>query len=534
MKVRRLICALLAVLLLAPAMSGCGGEQQEGGSFRFPLEAEPQQIDPQVSLDRPSITLVAAIFEGLTRLDQNGKAVPGAADWTVSGDGLTYTFTLKPSKWSNGDPVTAADFVFGMQRAVAPSTRSGLAERLFVIAGAREVNAGAKSPDELGVKAVDERTLVIQLEKPNPDFPRMLSDTPFMPCQKAFFEASGGRYGLEPEYILSNGPFTIRRWNHGESILLQKHEGYHGADAIKPASVRYVILPADTDTAAALREGRLDAALLPTDVAVAARDSRDFRQEVLEDTVSFLWFNTSLPELASVKLRRALRDGLEWPAIWEQLDTAWQQPATGYLPPDTVVSGDVLYRRPEGALPFKTSQSARSEFFAALKEMGYSSPPALTLLTADDPASERLAQYVAQSWQKHLSLYVAIEKVPADALASRVTVGNYQLAIYAFTPRNRNAGEALAAFALSAEEGNFSRYSDAAYLEACRRLASDATPEKVLAVEKMLYDACPAVPLSFVSRFFGVSNSVTGLVVRPFAGGVFGAELDFRQAKRVE
>lgn len=110
-----------------------------GKSFRFSLSAEPRQLDPQVAEDAASVAVVSALFEGLTRLDEKGKAVAAAAEWTVSEDGLTYTFRLRPSKWSNGDPVTADDFVFGMQRTVSPATGSGLASRLSGIQGAAAV-----------------------------------------------------------------------------------------------------------------------------------------------------------------------------------------------------------------------------------------------------------------------------------------------------------------------------------------------------------------------------------------------------------
>ena len=110
--------AAAAMLAMALLLSGCHKDSLADKAFRFRLPADPQQLDPQVSTDRSSMTVTAALFEGLTRLDDEGRAVAAAADWTVSADGLTYTFTLKESKWNNGEPVTAADFVFGIRRAV--------------------------------------------------------------------------------------------------------------------------------------------------------------------------------------------------------------------------------------------------------------------------------------------------------------------------------------------------------------------------------------------------------------------------------
>ena len=188
-----LICLLLAVLL-----TGCG-DDGTGKGFRFPLAEDPTQLDPQVSSDASSVTLISVLFEGLTRLDASGNAVPGAADWTVSPDGLTYTFTLRESygstlsvrgetvPWEEPVRVTADDFVFGMQRVVSPETGSGLADQLYGIVGAEDVHAGRSSLDALGVRATGDYELTITLTAPDEGFPARLATTPFMPCNRAFF-----------------------------------------------------------------------------------------------------------------------------------------------------------------------------------------------------------------------------------------------------------------------------------------------------------------------------------------------------------
>ena len=237
-----------------------------GKSFRFSLSAEPRQLDPQVAEDAASVAVVSALFEGLTRLDEKGKAVAAAAEWTVSEDGLTYTFRLRPSKWSNGDPVTADDFVFGMQRTVSPATGSGLASRLSGIQGAAAVMAGELPPEELGVRAVDASTLAVTLTEPDESFPEKVAGTPFFPCHRRFFEETGGRYGLETKYLVTNGPFTLSNWSHGESLRLTKAEGYHDQGDVYPAVVRYIIGEPENPLAA-LKAGTLDAAeLSPTRV----------------------------------------------------------------------------------------------------------------------------------------------------------------------------------------------------------------------------------------------------------------------------
>ena len=175
---KRLLCALLAVCLLATCLCGCKEKQKndgKGGGFRFPIAAEPAMLDPQMAQDDASVTVLCALFEGLTRLDEKGKVVPAAATWKVSADGLTYTFTLKNSYWNTNPvkgkeqpwdenlPVTADDFLFAFQRLADPVTNSPLSSELLGIQNAEAVMAGKKSADALGVKAVDDKTLTVTL-----------------------------------------------------------------------------------------------------------------------------------------------------------------------------------------------------------------------------------------------------------------------------------------------------------------------------------------------------------------------------------
>ena len=208
---KRILSALLVLCLLAGVAAGCGKDDGAGGGFRFPIEAEPSALDPQMAKDDAAVTVLCAIFEGLTRLDEGGNPIPAAADWVVSEDGLTYTFTLKDSYWNQNPvkgkeqpwdenlPVTADDFLFAFQRLADPVTNSPLSSELLGIQNAEAVMAGKKSADALGVKAVDDKTLTVTLTAPDDDFPAKMATSPFFPCHRDFFEATAGRYGLEEQ-----------------------------------------------------------------------------------------------------------------------------------------------------------------------------------------------------------------------------------------------------------------------------------------------------------------------------------------------
>ena len=539
-------CLVFTCLLILPSMAGCRKKTPEGKAFRFLLDSDPRQLDPQVSTDRSSVTMAAALFEGLARLDENGEAEPAAATWTVSEDRRTYTFTLRESSWSvqtsrsddnlwkSPTPVTAQDFVFGMQRAVLPETGSALAQELYGIEHAEEINRGERPVSDLGVRAVDENTLVITLVEPDDDFPKKTASTPYMPCNEAFFEHTGGRYGLEAEYVLTNGPFYVKSWLHGESITLAKNDGYHDAAAILPASVRF-LMQAPDDPVSALAEGSLDAAGLTAAQADAAAEE-GLELVRLQDTLSGVWLNNKIDALSVPSTRRALRDAIEWELLGTRLTAGGASVAAGYIPPDAVVSGAERYRIPDNArLPVSRGREALADFTAGLAQAGLSSCPGLTMLYADDEQSIELARYILQSWQKNLSVYFELVPLSPDELASRVGVGNYELALYTLTPSSLTAQGVLGGLAGTAAEGNLARYQSARFSEAFGRLAAGTSSRgEIDELEGILFEECPFIPLSFPVRTVGLGKTVTGVIVRPFSGGAFGAELDFRGAGKLD
>ncbi len=532
-----LICCVCMVLGLA----GCG-DDGTGKGFRFPLLGEPKQLDPQVATDKASATLVSVLFEGLTQLDDSGRAVPGAADWTVSADGLTYTFTLRESYWSTltlrgvetgfeqPQPVTAADFLFGLQRALDPATGSTLGKSLYAIKNAKAVHTGKKGMATLGVKAVDDRILTITLAKADDSFPATLAVAPCMPCNREFFEYTAGRYGLERQYVLSNGPFSLTAWNHDQSLLLHKNEGYHGAAEIAPSAVRFVMdeeVPAD-----GLLTGTMDAAPLTAD-RVAAMAADGVQTVQLQDTLRQLWFNAGRQPLSNANLRRALRDSVEWDTVYDYLTGAGETPAAGYVPPAAMLHDGTAYRSEDNQQLFATNAKAARTALGKAVEALYpegGSLPRLTLLAADDEVTANVARYLVQSWQKHLHLSVSLQLVAENQVTAALAGGYYDMALHIGTPTGLTGGENLAAFATDAP-GNYAGLADKT-TDAAIAAALSGGRADLEALEARLRDICPALPLSFPTRYYGIAADCEGIAVLPFDGGRYGCPYDFHQAKK--
>ena len=545
---KKWLCLLLALCMTTVCLSGCRQKQMNdgtGGGFRFPIDAEPTMLDPQMAQDTASVTVLCALFEGLTRLDNQGKAVPAAATWTVSKDKLTYTFTLKESYWNTNPTegkkqpwdkpirVTADDFVFGIQRIADPATGSPLAAELYGIRNAEAVINGEKPLKELGVKALDNNRLTITLSAPDSDFPARLATSPFFPCHRAFFDYTAGRYGLEARYVLSNGGFRLAAWNRGESLLLYKHANYHDDAAIAPEAVRFVI--GAKDPVEALKKGDLSAA--PLTAAQAASVGKDIRTTKLDDTVRSLWFNTVKSPLYPTEIRQALRDSIQWDSVNKFLKKSGEAVATGYIPPAATVSGSDIYRTGKNTLtPTTRVDAAKQNLQLGIDRLSrggatISSPSQIQIdvLAADDAVSTDIARYIVQSWQKNLGITVTLTQVSEQELAKRVKNGNYQAALYTHTPTGLTGGENLSLFSSTAPD-NLSRLADSGIDDAV--LAARQGGRKELeALEQAVWQACPAVPISFPCRYYGFAKGTEDIVARPFGGGRYQAPLDFRSAK---
>ena len=539
------LAAILTSLCIAMTglLTGCG-DDGTGRGFRFPLDSEPRQLDPQVSTDAASVTLVSVLFEGLTRLDADGSPVPGAADWTLSEDGLTYTFTLKESYWSTvsvrgkdllwEDPVmvTAHDFAFGLQRALSPETGSALGRELYAINNAQAVHEGKKKMSELGVQVVSDTVLTITLAQPDEHFPVTLATTPCMPCNQEFFEYTAGRYGLEKQYILTNGPFLLTAWNHDESLLLNKNEYYHGAADVAPAAVRFVI--SGDEAADGLLDGTMDAAPLGA-TRVQEMTAAGVQPVTLEDTVRSVWFNTAVEPLNSTAIRQALRDSIEWETVYDYLEQAGEPVATGYVAPAATLSDGTLYRTKDNSSRFslktEAAQAALGKGLAALyPEQDAPTLPQLTVIAGEDEVSANLARYLIQSWQKNLHISVKLQLVSQSQLAASLTGGGYQIALYAATATGLTGGENLACYATGAP-GNYSNLADKAVTAACTK-ALRGGREELEQLETLLRQQCPTLPLSFPRRYYGVAAGTQGITVRPFGGGKYGCPFEFLQAKK--
>jgi oligopeptide transport system substrate-binding protein len=269
MSFRRGALAALAVagafVALLPALlaGGCSREPQSpaDAAARILVRGggpEPDSLDPQKARGFEAQTILRDLCEGLTTLDKNAAVAPGvASSWSVGPDGLTYRFALRPdARWSNGDRVTAADFVAGLMRLVDPATASAYAQYIDVVANASDIIAGRKPPDSLGVAAPDDSTLIITLATPAPYLPTLLSHPSTCPVHRPTLT-------LHPEgstragTMVSNGAFVLKEWVPGAYVLATRNRHYWNDAATRLEGVKYLLIADENAELARYRGGEL-------------------------------------------------------------------------------------------------------------------------------------------------------------------------------------------------------------------------------------------------------------------------------------
>ena len=541
---KKLLCLTLAALL-AIGLGGCG--DAESKDIRLDMSEKIYNLDPQFSTGAYARIIIANSFEGLVRQEAAGTIVPGAAeDITVSADGREYTFTLREdARWSrrqgrdsdaDGGPVTAYDFQFAFRRMFDPQVPSPYSGEYLMIQGAAEALAGEAPAEDIGVRALDDRTLRITLTEAAPFFLQRLAAPPAMPCNEAFFEETRARYGLEAQYLQFNGPYRVSTWDNEKYIALSGNGHYWDRDRLTcPGVVFYTSrLEGEDGISVTPRqlflEGKADIARVEYgDLEELERDGVEYM--AFDDSLWVLVFNQRKEAMANEKIRQALASVLERDELTQRVSQRYAR--TDSLVPASARVFDKTYLELAGEprLLSAGGQDARELLAQGLQEAGYGSLPTLTLLLPKSADMGSLAGYFQKLWQQGLNQLVNLNMAAdgdfQDALRS--FSGDWDMAILPVQVDGEDPSGTLTAFA-SGSAGNHTGYADPDYdrlleqAQAASRI--DEAVDLYRQAEQRLLDGAVAVPLYTQSAYYALGPGVTGVEVR--SGGSF----DFRSAFR--
>ena len=486
---------------------------------------DPQSLDPRLVRRLETVTALRMLYEGLLTTDREGQVIPGIAErYALSDDNKTYTFFLRDSTWSDGTPLTAQDFVETWRSVLSPSFPAPNAYQLFLIKGAKEAKEGTLPLEAIGVNAVDDKTLVVELKEPAPYFTELVSSYFFYPVSKPM-RVSGGEWNRNE--VVGNGPFVLKSWKRRAEFLVKRNPHYWDAANVKVAAVSLQIL--DENTALQLfKAGSLDWAgsplsALPQDAMASLK-----KQGLLKvaSGAGTHWFrvNTMKPPFNNAKMRKAFALAINRQAIVDHITKGGQQPAMQLVPP-------AFGLRPQNYFSDHNSSVANALFEEALKEEGISRdalPPIALRYAANRDREHKVAQAVQQQWKKVLHVDVALDNTESQVLYDKMRTGDYQLCLGSWFADFQDPINFLEVFQFKDNPTNQTFWHSLSYARLLDR-SSQATSERkrnalLTEAETELMAAMPVIPLFHSAYNYLESDRVEGVVLSPL--GI----LDFKHA----
>lgn len=441
MKFKKVIATGASLVALGLALTACGSNSSKSGLadkqvLNWSYVSELPSMDLSTATDTISFDQLNSTMEGIYRIGKNSKVEPGLATKTeVSKDGLTYTFTLrKNDKWSNGDPVTAQDFVYSWRRTVDPKTGSQYAYLFDGIANANDIIAGKKAVDTLGIKAEGKYKLVVTLEKKLPYFKLLMGFPVFFPQNQNVVEKYGKKYGTAAKYLVYNGPFKMEGWSGSNlSWKLVKNKNYWDKKDVKLSQINFSVNKSTTTSYNLYQSKKLDYTPLSTEQAKQLK-GKDGYQVLKKARTNYLEFNETNKVFANKKIRQALSYAVNRQVLADKVLGAGTLPSLG------IVSRDLAFNKGKDfAVAAKTTAGvtynkakAQKLLKEGLAEVGQSKL-SFTLLGDDTDVSKQVTESLQSQIQQTLpDVDVSVSNVPFKTRLQRSEDGDFDVVVSAW------------------------------------------------------------------------------------------------------
>jgi len=545
-KMKKLTAVVAPVLAMSMALTACstsGGDKKtstnssSGGDSKSEEKLAAKQVfnktenqeiptmDTSKSTDTLGSQILGNTMEGLYRLDKENKPIPAAAESsTKSEDGKKYTFKLrKDAKWSNGDPVTAKDFVFAWQRLLDPKTAAEYAFIAFPIKNAEAVNKGEKPVTELGVKAVDDLTLEVELDQAVPYFLNLVAFPSYYPLNEKFVKEKGDKYGLESDTTVYNGPFVLTDWKHEQGWKLKKNDQYWDKKTVKLDEINYSVVKEPATNVNLYDSGQIDFSLLTGEFVDKFRNNKEEYGVYNEPSTFFIRLNQKRggqdTPLKSKKLREAIALSIDKKNLTNVILNDGSKPAD-YLVPKGLAAGpdgkDFQETFKNGIKP--DAKKAAAAWEEAKKELG-KDQVTIEFLNYDTGNAKKVGEYVKDQIEKNLKgVTVNIKLQPFKQKLKLESDQDYDISYGGWSPDYADPMTYLDMFE-SKHSHNQMSFSDQKYDEIIKKaggeLMSDAKKrwEELGKAEKLLLEEDVAlVPLYQSARSYVMKPHVKGVV----------------------
>lgn len=523
----------------------------EAGTAVINIRTEPPQLCSILATDVVSMNILRHISDGLVLLDQQDKPIPGVAkDWTISEDKLTYTFNLRDDyKWTNGEKVTAKDFEFAFKALIDPKFGASYASFGYCFENAQEFadhmtyktlkgkaklteedkktitlleknyNGAPKEVklDDVGVKAIDEKTLELKLKQPVPYLLDMLAFAAFLPVNQKAYDAVGDKYGTDSKNMAFNGAYIISEWSHENSVVLTKNPDYPMASDIKIEKIVMKMVNDPNAAMNALKNGELD--MINLNGNQYAQMKAEGQPTFSFDDASnwYFEFNLNNPTFANAKLRRALTLAIDTETFVKNIVKNESIPAHQFTP--KIINGNKgSFASEVGELFSYDLEEAKKLIEEAKKELNIDKI-SVTLLSDDGETAAQHSAYIQEAWKTGLGIDAKVEIVPFKTRIARTQAHDFEIAMAGWSPDYNDPMTFLDLFE-TGNGNNHTSYSNPEYDELLDKVRAESDRDKrfgyLMDLEKLLMTDMPIGPYYFRATNYTTTGKLSGLVRTAF------------------
>lgn len=420
--------ALLFLLLVVIAV-GCSKERHEGKIFRMNTHSEPFSLDPRFVRDIPTITVSKMLFDGLTRPNLDGKIELAIAEKvSISPDKMHYRFFLREALWSNGLPVTAYDFEYAWKSLLSKDFPAEFAHQLYVIKNGKKAKTGELSKEAIGVKALSERELVVDLEYPDPFFLETVASPIAYPVPKELLEKGEPWCSSYDKGLVSNGPFRLVSFKAGSDLIAEKNPSYFDADAVKLDKVILTHIEDEHTELNMYENNELDWAgspnsSIPPEALPSLKNLSELHIIPIAGTFSYK-FNTKAAPFDSLLMRKAFALAINRKSLVENVLQANQIVAHAFIPPC------LKQDKSPPLISYDYNEESAKEFFElALNEKGLTREtlPPITLIFSKSEKHQKIAQAIQQEWSRIFNIKIQLQSYEWNTYLEHLSKGNFQV-----------------------------------------------------------------------------------------------------------
>ena len=522
----KLLFYLLFIFAALFLFVSCGVNAKEDG-IKINVGPEPKTIDPTLNNAVDGSIYIQHAFEGLATRDKENKITGGVAErWGISEDGLTYTFYIRENaKWSDGQKITAEDFVYSWRRAVNPDTAAEYAYQFEPVLNAMDINAGKKPVESLGVRAIDENTLEVKLATPTAYFIELAAFPTFFPLREDIIEEYGDDWTLSPDTYIGNGPFILTERRTDDSLVMEKNTNYWNADSIIPQKLVFVLMQNETAAMAGVKEGSIHFANNPP-----LSDIETLQNEGLMHISPYIgtyyyclnWTNRTLRD---VRVRRALALAIDRNYIVKEVSKGGQVPAAAWVPNgiNDTEDADGDFRKIGGdyySVKDEDLQNNIEEAKRLLAEAGYPDGRGFPVIEFKSNAGNHIPIFEAiqQMWKEYLNIDSTVSQEEWATFQTTRLHKEFVIARHGWIGDYNDPMTFLGVF-LSYSAQNDGGYSNKAYDDnlkiAMSTIDQKVRMEAMHKAEDVLMGDMGLIPIYFYTEPLMVSKKLSGVVYDP-------------------